>query len=134
MEERREPARRSRGRRGTSHRDEDAHPRTLLSASRRARRPARRVHIASASNTSTVAGWAKGTTRPEPDVERRLRLAFHLVALLRNAEDDVITQAFFQGLDLDLGERSPATVLRTGSLDDEAPELLAAARRLLVGN
>jgi hypothetical protein len=44
-----------------------------------------------------------------------------------------VAQAWFQGLNPQLEDRSPARLLREGDLDDVGPQILAAARAFAVG-
>ena len=44
-----------------------------------------------------------------------------------------IAQAWFQGLNLQLEDRSPARLLREGELEEVSPAVIAAARAFLIG-
>ena len=44
-----------------------------------------------------------------------------------------IARAWFQGLNPQLGDRSPARLLREGDLDEVGPEEIGAERAFLVG-
>ena len=56
------------------------------------------------------------------------------VALLLSEQDSPrVVQAWFQGLNPHLEDRSPARLLRDGELDEVGPLVLAAARAFLVG-
>ena len=46
------------------------------------------------------------------------------------ADSAAIAQAWFQGLNPQLGDRSPLRLLREGDLDEMGPEVIGAARRL----
>lgn len=63
------------------------------------------------------------------DNQRRLRLAYQAAKLIAERDDPGVVQAWFQGLNPALADRSPARVLRDGDLDDVGPQVLAAARQ-----
>ncbi len=56
-----------------------------------------------------------------------------LVLLLSEHDAPRVVQAWFQGLNPHLEDRSPARLLRDGDLDEVGPLVLAAARAFLVG-
>ena len=49
--------------------------------------------------------------------------------LLAKRDSNEVVQAWFQGLNPALGDRSPARLLREGSVDEVGPQVLAAARQ-----
>ena len=53
--------------------------------------------------------------------------------MLAEAESPAIAQAWMQGLNPQLDDRSPARLLRDGDLDDIGPAVVGAARAFLVG-
>ena len=82
------------------------------------------AYIASERRTATVAGWASGDGAPGERTETRLRIALHVAGAIADHDGAEIAASWLQGVDPDLGERSPARLLR-----DEDP---AAVRDLLV--
>jgi hypothetical protein len=62
------------------------------------------------------------------DVEPRLRLAFQVVRMLSHYESKSVMQAWFMGMNPELGDRSPIRLLREERLEKSGPEVLAAAR------
>ncbi|MEO9011512.1 MAG: hypothetical protein ABI382_14170, partial [Nakamurella sp.] len=73
--------------------------------------------------------WADGTRAiKSPEDERRLRLAYQGAMLIAERDDHRVAQAWFQGLNPQLDDRSPARLLREGNLDEVGPQVLAAAR------
>ena len=52
---------------------------------------------------------------------------------LAETESPEIAQAWFQGLNPQLNDRSPARMLREGELDEVGPGVIAAARAFLIG-
>ena len=85
--------------------------------------------IAGVRETRAVHQWADGARDVKSDnVERRLRLALRTALVLREREEPRVIQAWFQGLNPSLDDRSAARLLREGDLDDVGPLILAAAR------
>ena len=85
--------------------------------------------IAGVRETRAVHQWAHGTRDVKSDVvERRLRLALRVALLLSELEEPRVIQAWFQGLNPHLEDRSAARLLRDGDLDEVGPAVLAAAR------
>jgi hypothetical protein len=66
-------------------------------------------------------------------VAPRLRLAFQVARLIGQRDSHEVAQAWFQGLNPQLDDRSPARLLREGDLDEVGPEIVAAARAFVVG-
>ncbi len=60
--------------------------------------------------------------------EYRLRLAYQVAALIAEKDSPAVVQAWFQGLNPQLEDRSPARMLREGDLDEVGPLVLTAAR------
>ena len=59
----------------------------------------------------------------------RLRVAYQAAILIAERDDPAVVQAWFQGLNPALADRSPARLLRDGDLDEAGPHVLAAARQ-----
>ncbi len=76
--------------------------------------------------------WADGSREPSADVQRRLRIALQAAAPIA-AADSAAAQAWFQGPNPQLGDRSPLRLLREGDLDEVGPEVIGAARAFLAG-
>jgi len=55
-----------------------------------------------------------------------LQSALHVVELLRSQEDDETIRSWFRGMNPDLGDRSPALVVR-----DKPEDVIQAARAFL---
>ncbi len=78
--------------------------------------------------------WAKGDREPkDPALEKRLRLALQIAQLLTEHDNREVAQAWFQGLNPQLDDRVPATLLREGEMSLAGREVLAAARAFVVG-
>lgn len=92
------------------------------------------AYLAGVRETRAVHQWADGTRDVKSgDVEDRLRLALQLALVLNESDAPRVVQAWFQGLNPHLDDRSPARLLREGDLDEVGPVVLAAARAFQVG-
>lgn len=86
------------------------------------------AYVGSVGETRAVRQWAEGQRHPSAPVERRLRLAFQVAGLLAERDDARVIQSWFQGMNPQLGDDSPARMLRDEDLDIAGPRVLAAAR------
>lgn len=91
------------------------------------------AYIAGVRETRTVREWAEGAHVKQTDVEPRLRAAFHVAAFIAEHDATSVVQAWFQGLNPQLEDRSPAQLLRDEDLRDIGPQVLAAARAFVAG-
>ncbi len=92
------------------------------------------AYIGGVRETRAVHQWADGTRDVKSgEVEDRLRFALQVALLLSEHDAYRTVQAWFQGLNPHLEDRSPARLLREGDLDEVGPLVLAAARAFLVG-
>src|SRR3954447_8793224 len=91
------------------------------------------AYLGSVRETRAVHQWADGTREPSAAVQQRLRVALQVAAMLAEAESPRIAQAWLQGLNPQLDDRSPARLLREGDLDKVGPAVIGAARAFLVG-
>lgn len=92
------------------------------------------AYIAHVRETRAVHQWADGTREVKSSgVEDRLRFALQVGLLLAENDAPRVVQAWFQGLNPHLEDRSPARLLREGDLDEVGPTVLAAARAFLIG-
>uniref|UniRef100_UPI00404B4B2C hypothetical protein n=1 Tax=Georgenia sp. M64 TaxID=3120520 RepID=UPI00404B4B2C len=87
------------------------------------------AYLGGVKETRAVRQWAEGTRRVSAGDLRRLRLAYQAARLLAERDTPAVVQAWFQGLNPALEDRSPARVLREGDVDDVGPAVLAAARQ-----
>jgi hypothetical protein len=91
------------------------------------------AYIGGVQNTRAVREWAEGARAPSKDEQQRLRLALQVALLITEADDKEIAQAWFQGMNPQLEDRSPARMLRDADLNEAGPAVIAAARAFLVG-
>jgi hypothetical protein len=87
------------------------------------------AYLGRVRETRLVREWAEGsrTVRNLSD-ELRLRLAYEIARLIGEMDSRGVVQAWFQGLNPQLDDRSPARLLREGDVLEVGPLLLAAAR------
>lgn len=86
------------------------------------------AYLGSVGETRAVRQWSEGARTPGDAAVQRLRLAYQVAALLAERDDPTVVQAWFQGLNPQLDDQSPARMLREGDLDTAGPQVLAAAR------
>jgi len=87
------------------------------------------AYLGGVRETRAVRQWAEGTRKVQDKTdERRLRLVYQVAALIAERDSAGVVQAWFQGLNPQLEDRSPARLLREGDLDEVGPMVLAAAR------
>jgi hypothetical protein len=91
------------------------------------------AYLGSVRETRAVRQWADGDREPSQDVQNRLRVAIQVALPLAEIESPRIAQAWFQGLNPQLEDRSPARLLREGELEEVGPAVIAAARAFLIG-
>lgn len=92
------------------------------------------AHLAGVRETRAVHQWADGTRDVKSgEVQDRLRFALQVALVLSEHDAARVVQAWFQGLNPHLDDRSPARLLREGELDEVGPLVLAAARAFQVG-
>ena len=86
------------------------------------------AYLGRVSNTRSVREWADGSRTPGADVVQRLRTAYYVAGILIERESAKVVQAWFQSMNPELGDQSPAALLRTEQLDAVGPKVIAAAR------
>lgn len=88
------------------------------------------AYLGRVKETRAVRQWADGTrTIGNPDDVERLRIAYRAARLITERDSPAVAQAWFQGLNPILDDRSPALLLRDGELADVGRQVLAAARQ-----
>jgi hypothetical protein len=91
------------------------------------------AYVGGVKETRAVHEWAEEDRRPSEITQRRLRLALQVATMIATADGAEVAQAWFQGLNPQLDDRSPARLLREGDLDEVGPLVISAARAFLVG-
>ena len=87
------------------------------------------AYMANISDPKAVGRWASGERKTRPETERRLRDAQYIFRLLVTKESPYTVRAWFVGLNPQLDDESPATVIRDGRTRDA----LVAAKAFLAG-
>jgi hypothetical protein len=91
------------------------------------------AYVAGVTETRAVREWVEGIRTPRSPVPERLRLALQVVEMLQGRDSAAVVQAWFQGLNPRLEDRSPARLLRDGDVEDVGAQILAAARAFAAG-
>ena len=88
------------------------------------------AYLGSVRETRAVNQWADGSREPSAEVQQRLRVALQIALTIAASESEQIAQAWFQGLNPQLDDRSPARLLREGDVDEVGPVVITAAPTL----
>lgn len=91
------------------------------------------AYLGAVRETRAVHQWADGARTPSDAVQQRLRVALQVASMVAEVEGPRIAQAWLQGLNPQLDDRSPARLLREGELQEVGPAVVGAARAFLVG-
>ena len=91
------------------------------------------AYIGGVQETRAVHQWADDERQPSETTQRRLRLALQVGQMIADVDDSETAQAWFQGLNPQLDDQSPARLLREGDLDEVGPAVVAAARAFIAG-
>lgn len=91
------------------------------------------AYVADVKETRAVHEWADDARTPNAATVRRLRVALQVALAIAEVDGHEVAQAWFQGLNPQLDDRSPARLLREGDLDEVGPAVIAASRAFLVG-
>lgn len=88
------------------------------------------AYLGKVKETRAVRQWAEGSrTIANPTDVDRLRVAYRAAAMITARDSAQVAQAWFQGLNPLLDDRSPARVLRESDLNEAGPQVLTAARQ-----
>jgi hypothetical protein len=91
------------------------------------------AYLGSVGETRAVRERAEEDRKPSTEVQQRLRVALQGCPPASRSGSSEIAEAWFQGLNPQLHDRSPASMLRTGDLEEAGPAVIAAAPAFLVG-
>ena len=93
------------------------------------------AYLAAVKDTRTIDAWTE-PGRNQDQSRRldfdRLRVALQVARLLATSDSNGVVQAWFGGLNPQLGDRNPSRLLREGN-DAEQKSVLNAARAFFVG-
>jgi hypothetical protein len=91
------------------------------------------AYLAGVRETRAVREWEAAGRVPRDPIPQRLRLALQVAMLIARHDAPSVVQAWFQGLNPQLDDRSPARMLREGEVHEVGPEVLSAARAFTMG-
>lgn len=86
------------------------------------------AYMGNVQETRAVRMWAEGTRSMSAETEQRLRFAYQVAHLVAETSQHHIVQAWFQGMNPHLADRSPARLIRELNPHEIGPEVLSAAR------
>jgi hypothetical protein len=87
------------------------------------------AYLGGVKETRAVRQWAQGERSVgNPDDELRLRTALQVAKVISSRDTAAVAQAWFQGLNPQLDDRSPARLLREGDVENAGRSVLVAAR------
>lgn len=89
--------------------------------------------IGGAPDVALVADWASGARAPAAAVLERYAVALRAAREIAARDGSDVAQAWFQGLNPALDDRSPATMLREMTRPEDAEAVLDAARQQAAG-
>ncbi|MGC2657585.1 MAG: DUF2384 domain-containing protein [Bryobacteraceae bacterium] len=88
--------------------------------------------IASVKDSRAIDRWIENAT-PQKDVEQRIRHAYQVAAMLRSVDSESVVQAWFVGLNPELDDAVPISLLREGNIETDGKRVLSAARAFVAG-
>lgn len=92
------------------------------------------AYVCGVAETRAVREWAGGERLPrDPTIEDKARLIVRVASFIADHDGPGVAQAWFQGLNPQLEDRSPARLLREGDVAVVGPEIIQAARAFVVG-
>jgi len=89
------------------------------------------AYVGGVNETRAVHQWSAGTRAPSTSTQSTIRDAYVIALMLSQDVSPPVVQAWFQGLNPLLDDRSPARLLREGDRDEVGPLVLSAARAFL---
>ncbi len=91
------------------------------------------AYMAGVGETRAVREWADGRREPRDPIPNRLRLAYRVAHLIGEHDSPEVARAWFQGLNPQLDDQSPARLIREQAIEEVGPDVVAAARAFVVG-
>jgi hypothetical protein len=83
------------------------------------------AYLGEVKETRSVAQWAAGVRTSSNAIVIRLWTAYHAAAMLREKDSAGVVQAWFQGLNPQLGDAAPSRALREQDLPTVGPAVIA---------
>ena len=91
------------------------------------------AYVAGVREVRAVRQWSAAEREARAPIPERLRLALQVAWLIDRHDSASVAQAWFQGLNPQLDDRSAARLLREGELEEVGPQILSAARAFVSG-
>lgn len=88
------------------------------------------AYVVGLSDGRDIGRYVRRERTPHPSTAGKLRDLYYVVNLLRAQEDNQTIQAWFTGMNPELDDRSPATLLRE-SFEENKTRVVTAARKFL---
>jgi hypothetical protein len=90
------------------------------------------AYIASVKDARAIDRWLENAT-PQKNVEQRIRLTYHIAGMLSKFDSNAVVQAWLVGLNPELDDAVPITLLREGNPEIDGKKVLNAARAFIAG-
>ncbi len=90
------------------------------------------AYVASIKDARAIDRWLENAA-PQKDVERRVRLTYHVASMLAAFDSPAVVQAWLMGLNPELDDEVPIALLREGKLEEDGKRVLNAARAFVAG-
>ena len=87
--------------------------------------------VGGVQETRATREWSEGERVPSADVQSRLRVMAQIARTIVTVYDDRTLQAWAQGMDPMLEDRSPLWVLLHATTEDDLRQVILAARRFV---
>ncbi|AMY20308.1 MULTISPECIES: hypothetical protein [Nocardiaceae] len=90
------------------------------------------AYLGGVSETRITRQWAEGAVEIDShEVIERLRFAYRVARLIADRDNKAVAQGWFQGMNCELDDRSPAQVVQQGRTLEDWSLVLAAARKFV---
>lgn len=89
------------------------------------------AYLSGVKDAGTIGQWASGESRPVAPSDARLRFAYQAARRLVDAYDDETAQSWFVGMNPELDDEAPASVLRHGDGLEAWSSVVSAAREFV---
>lgn len=89
------------------------------------------AYVGRVTSTSVVSAWADGSEVPDSDTASRLRTTFEAMLILALRWDPITIGTWFKGMNPELGDESPARVIRDSPPGDDHRVLVAARSAMI---
>jgi hypothetical protein len=89
------------------------------------------AYLGGVKETRAVREWAEQSREPADAVQQRLRTAYAAAVMLADRYDRSTVSSWFQGMNPQLDDVSPARALREQGNDQAGPRVVAAAKSFL---